>query len=250
MPSERPHLGSIEFSRCRNMWAALVAAALLSLLLAAGASAGHSILTQKPGAAGCIAEAGTNEACTDGTALHGAGSVAVSPDGTNVYVATQDSDAVTIFDRDGSTGALTQKPGTAGCISETGTFGACLDGKALDSAETVTVSPDGTSVYVGSRLSDAIAVFDRNMATGELTQKAGHRRLHLRDRHSRSLHRRHRARRRFHGHGLARWRQRLRRLPVQRRRRDLRSQHHNRCSDSETRHRRLHLRGRHGRSLR
>ncbi len=165
--------GSSGSRRRRGLSGALLAGVLASLVLAGSALASHSALTQKPGAAGCIAEAGTNPACTDGTALHGSGSVALSPDGDNAYVATQDSDAVTIFDRDPATGGLTQKAGTAGCISETGTLGACGDGRALDSAETVTVSPDGASVYVGSRLSDAIAIFDRNTTTGELTQKAG-----------------------------------------------------------------------------
>ncbi|MGB2852733.1 MAG: hypothetical protein WBC01_13830, partial [Solirubrobacterales bacterium] len=63
-------------------------------------------------------------------------------------------------------GALTQKAGTAGCISETGTAGACADGVALIGANSVTVSPDGTSAYAASRFSGAVAVFDRNTTTG------------------------------------------------------------------------------------
>ncbi len=43
-------------------------------------------------------------------------------------------------------GDLRQKPGTAGCISETGTDGDCEDGTAWDTPRAVTVSPDGTSV--------------------------------------------------------------------------------------------------------
>ena len=45
------------------------------------------------------------------------------------------------FDRDTTTGALTPLAGTAGCVSETGTAGACADGRALDGAVMVTVSP-------------------------------------------------------------------------------------------------------------
>jgi DNA-binding beta-propeller fold protein YncE len=37
----------------------------------------------------------------------------------------------------------------------------------------VAVSPDGHSVYVASGGSNAIAIFDRDTATGELTQKQG-----------------------------------------------------------------------------
>jgi hypothetical protein len=43
-----------------------------------------------------------------------------------------------------ATGALTQKAGTAGCISETGTGGECADGTALVGAFSVTVAPFGS----------------------------------------------------------------------------------------------------------
>jgi DNA-binding beta-propeller fold protein YncE len=89
-------------------------------------------------------------------------SVTISPDGASAYAASFSSNAVAIFDRNPTTGALTQKPGTAGCISETGTAGACVDGTALDGAVSVTVSPDGTSAYVASLGGDAVAIFDRD----------------------------------------------------------------------------------------
>ncbi len=130
-------------------------------------------LAQKPGAAGCISETGDGGTCADGAALAGAFSVSVSPDGENVYVAAFTSDAVAIFDRNPTTGALTQKPGTAGCISESGSGGTCTDGNGLDAASSIEVSPDGSNVYAAALLSDAITIFDRNPTTGALTQKAG-----------------------------------------------------------------------------
>ena len=130
-------------------------------------------LSQKAGTAGCISETGTGGVCEDGTALDGVVSVAVSSEGRSVYAASTNSDAVAIFDRDPSTGALTQKAGTSACISETGTGGVCHDGMGLDSAAGVAVSGDGASVYVASQLSDAVAVFDRDPAAGALSQKAG-----------------------------------------------------------------------------
>ena len=130
-------------------------------------------LTQKPGTDGCISETGTGGACADGVALNGASSVTVSPDGTSAYVASFDGDAVAVFDRDSNTGALTQKPGTDACVSETGTGGACADGVALDQTRSVIVSPDGESAYAAASSSDAIAVFDRDPTTGALTQKPG-----------------------------------------------------------------------------
>jgi hypothetical protein len=67
---------------------------------------------------------------------------------------------VGVLDRDTTTGELTQKPGTAGCVSEDGTGGACQDGKALGSAIGVFASSDAKSVYVASA-DDAVAIFDR-----------------------------------------------------------------------------------------
>ena len=55
----------------------------------------------------------------------------MSPDGKSVYVASQNSDAVVRFNRDTTTGAITQPAGAAGCISETGA-GPCANGHGLD----------------------------------------------------------------------------------------------------------------------
>jgi DNA-binding beta-propeller fold protein YncE len=135
---------------------------------------GGGDLIQKPGPAACLSDSGAGR-CRDGTALSGAASVAVSPDGKSAYVASEFSDAVAVFDRKRN-GRLIQKAGTAGCISDTGA-GPCVDGKSLQGANSVTVSPDGENVYVTSSFfaaadSNAVAVFDR-AADGTLTQKPG-----------------------------------------------------------------------------
>jgi 6-phosphogluconolactonase (cycloisomerase 2 family) len=130
-------------------------------------------LTQLSGTAGCVSESGTAGTCVNGNALSNANGVAVSPDGTSVYVTARISDSVAVFSRDTSTGELSQLSGTAGCVSESGTGGTCVDGKALDGAEGVVVSPDGAYVYVGSVVSDAVAAFSRDPATGELSQLSG-----------------------------------------------------------------------------
>lgn len=128
-------------------------------------------LVQQTGLTGCISETGSGGTCTDGTALDGAQGIAVSPDSNNVYVASTVSDSVSVFDAQTQIGTLTQKAGVAGCVSETGTGGACTDGFSLDGAGTVIVSPDGRNVYVATN-SAGIAVFDRG-SNGSLTQKAG-----------------------------------------------------------------------------
>ncbi len=126
---------------------------------------------QPAGTAGCISETGAGT-CADGHALDGAGGVAVSADGKSVYVASAGSDAVARFNRNTTTGAITQPPGTGGCVSETGA-GPCADGHALDAPRSVAVSADGKSVYVASYGSDAVARLNRNTSAGAITQPAG-----------------------------------------------------------------------------
>jgi len=46
-------------------------------------------------------------------------------------------------------------------------------GAGLREAVFLTVSPDGTALYVASQFSDAVAVFARNALTGSLTQLNG-----------------------------------------------------------------------------
>ena len=130
-------------------------------------------LTQLPGTDGCISESGSGDQCAVGKGLVTANMAVVSGDGNNVYVTSTDSRAVAIFARDTSTGLLTQLAGTSGCVSESGTGGQCIDGKALDRPLGMAISSRGNHVYVASGESDSIAVFARNESTGALTQLAG-----------------------------------------------------------------------------
>ena len=88
----------------------------------------------------------------------------VSPDGASAYYAG--GAALAVFDRGPATGALTQKAGTAGCVSQDGTGdglteGQCAVGRGLEGVADVVASPDGASVYTararaaGSRCSIA-----------------------------------------------------------------------------------------------
>lgn len=86
--------------------------------------------------------------------------VAVAPNGADVSVVGESSDAVATFTRNPSTGALAF-------------LGAVKDGvggtDGLDGARDVAYAPDGTSVYVASALDDAVASLNRNTTTGSLT---------------------------------------------------------------------------------
>jgi DNA-binding beta-propeller fold protein YncE len=129
-------------------------------------------LRRKPGAEGCVSSVAGE--CQPGRALEGAVSIAVSPDGRSVYVASLTSNAVAIFSRDPATGALRQSADASGCVS-TGGLGGCQPGRGLAGADTVAVSPDNGNVYVGGVLG-TVASFRRQVtgaATGQLSQEGG-----------------------------------------------------------------------------
>jgi DNA-binding beta-propeller fold protein YncE len=127
-------------------------------------------LTQPPAPLGCNSHDGSGGACQDDKALDGAHSVAASNDGKHVYVASERSMAVAAFSRDAATGALTQLPEEAGCVSEDGTGGACTDGAGLFNPIALAVSPNGRQVYVVSTIRGELAVLSRDRKTGTLTQ--------------------------------------------------------------------------------
>lgn len=124
-------------------------------------------LTQPPGTGGCVAVKGGG--CTTAAGLDGPNSVAVSPDGLNVYATARDSNTISVFHRNRSNGELSQLPGAAGCTSGL-PVPVCASGRALVGPDVVIVSPDGSNVYVGSFFGNAVAVFDRDHASGALTQ--------------------------------------------------------------------------------
>jgi DNA-binding beta-propeller fold protein YncE len=107
---------------------------------------------QNTGREGCIVRGGTT---TDG--LDGAYDVAVSPDGDSVYVVSYTGNTLAVFDRAGD-GSLTP----AGCIDDDGGLDTCAtQAPGLEGPRSVTVSPDGDHVYVGSFLDDAVVTFTR-----------------------------------------------------------------------------------------
>jgi DNA-binding beta-propeller fold protein YncE len=97
----------------------------------------------------------------------------VSPDGKHVYVSTVLSNAVAAFARNKVTGALPQLPGTAGCISEDGTGGLCVNGAALGRPQSIAVSKDGHNVYVASFDSNAVVTLVRDPKSGQLFELEG-----------------------------------------------------------------------------
>jgi 6-phosphogluconolactonase (cycloisomerase 2 family) len=95
--------------------------------------------------------------------LAGAFALAISPDGKNVYVASDVDDALAIFGVVARTGEL-----SPGGFFQDGVGG--VNGLAI--AQSVVVSPDGKHVYVGGRGDDAISFFTRDTVLGSLQFQA------------------------------------------------------------------------------
>jgi len=127
-------------------------------------------LTQPAAPNGCVAHNGDGVTCTAANGLETASAVLVGKNGKHVYVASFVSDAVTIFARNPTTGALTQLPGAAGCHDEVGDGVTCTDAVAIDGARGLAQSNNGRHVYVVSSSSSGVASFRRNKTTGELEQ--------------------------------------------------------------------------------
>ncbi|HEV7585401.1 MAG TPA: hypothetical protein VGO14_06440 [Solirubrobacteraceae bacterium] len=167
--------------------AAIVSATAAFAAAVAPASDGATVRGFGPlSAGGCLATQGTSADelgqthCERGRGLVGANSVAVTPDGANVYVvggAPADSPSLgygnlAILKRDTTTGAIS----SVGCMSSDGTdgrdgeTGACTATLSLIGADGVAVSPDGHTVYVASGSSASVVAFARDPATGLLTR--------------------------------------------------------------------------------
>jgi DNA-binding beta-propeller fold protein YncE len=96
-----------------------------------------------------------------GGALDGAQTVAVSPDGAHVYVASDTDDALNLYNRNATTGVLTFASARVDNIDG-------IDG--LNGVFGVAISADGKSLYATGEAEDELARFDRNPTTGVLSQ--------------------------------------------------------------------------------
>ena len=99
--------------------------------------------------------------------LNGAASVAVSPNGAQVYVAGAVDHAVVGFRRDSGTGALTFDLAYLGSAHSPTPPGGGIEG--LTGVRTIAISPDGQHLLAAGTDADKLVVFRRNGATGLLT---------------------------------------------------------------------------------
>jgi len=148
-----------------------VATAASNAVVALSRDPSTGALTQATDGSGCIVDSPL-AGCTMGVQLAGANAVALSPSGGDVYVTSLFSNSVTSFARTTPSGALTQQPGTSGCLVLLRAVG-CSFGRALAAPEGLAVSPDGASVYAAAFTTGAVAVLDRDRESGSVAQKPG-----------------------------------------------------------------------------
>ena len=134
-------------------------------------------LSRLPDPYGCFA-ATTTAGCTTSRYAGFGYDVAMSPDGRSLYTLDRDG-AVVGYARDASSGTLTPLTGTNGCVYQGGpgplSAEPCVTGHGLDSPNSLTVSPDGTLVTVGTQpsIGGGVVVLHRDTASGQLSQSAG-----------------------------------------------------------------------------
>jgi 6-phosphogluconolactonase (cycloisomerase 2 family) len=124
-------------------------------------------LSQLAGEAGCVANDGSIEMCTQAVGLGGPTSLALGRNGKFAYVVSAVSDELAVLARDRKTGTLA----SVHCVKDDGSI-MCEPAVALRQPYSVTVSPDSKHVYVAARDSDAVAVFAQERQSGSLRQLA------------------------------------------------------------------------------
>ncbi len=98
------------------------------------------------------------------TAMNDPATVAISPNGDSVYVATEEAGAVVSFSRDSGTGLLTE----TGCVSHDTATGCAVEGApGMKEPGKVQVSSDEKNVYVTSFGEQAVAEFERSTSGAE-----------------------------------------------------------------------------------
>lgn len=122
----------------------------------------------------CISQAPAPTGCQTGRVVGDTQAIAITPDGKHAY-AGQYRYGMSIFDRNPSTGLLTQKSGAAGCITDNGEddtgTSTCTTGRVSEGTFPLLISPNGKWLYnMDSHIGFSTFQIDSN---GTLTQLAG-----------------------------------------------------------------------------
>jgi hypothetical protein len=115
---------------------------------------------------------GQDEGCMVGRGVRGAAAVTFSADGTSAYVLSFVGCGIGVFDRDVTSGALTQKAGEAGAATKHASTGACQNVVAGNSGFRgggIALSADGHWLFVSARA--GLAIYARAPRGGALKYK-------------------------------------------------------------------------------
>ncbi len=137
-------------------------------------------LTQNHAPNACVtteAITGQTASCSSAVGIEGALGVAISPEGNNVYVSGSFADGEAAFAREPAEGELKQLVSPYECVTSkpSGCGLGSNELTGLGEARRVTVSPDGTNLYVAGQSSHAIVELARTVtpAVTSLSQNTG-----------------------------------------------------------------------------
>jgi 6-phosphogluconolactonase (cycloisomerase 2 family) len=109
--------------------------------------------------------------------LDGVASLAVSPDGRDLYAVSYGSasgeDSLVAFARDPHTGGLEPLHGRGACVESRPVVRCASSAPGLEGATALTMSRDGRFLYVASEMSGAVVAFARNPHTGQIAPLQG-----------------------------------------------------------------------------
>jgi len=148
------------------------------MIAAFGRDPTSGALRQLPARSGCLS-VHKRRGCRHVRGMATVGSLAIAPDGRNIYVVAKARASVVVLRREAETGALRQLPGRGGCLSRKRARSlACRRTPSLREGTAVLLPPDGRHVYVfGSGPSDAdgttITSFARRLTDGALRRLRG-----------------------------------------------------------------------------
>lgn len=133
-------------------------------------------LTQLAGLGSCISS-GAGVGCGTARAMDAADSLAISPDGAHLYVASSSRGTIAVLSRDAASGALSQALDASGCLSVDGLddtgAATCVPVPRLSGVGELAISADGASAYAAASVDGSVLAFSRDAATGALSWLAG-----------------------------------------------------------------------------
>jgi hypothetical protein len=134
----------------------------------------------------CVSDTGTSPAgpCVDGRGLFRPERAVLSKNRRFLYISSYgfgdpaSPSPLAVLNRNPKNGMLSERPGTAACISSDGNSGdepgeSCRNGRALTGGYAGMLSPDGTTLYFSEFESNALVMFRASPKTGAFHQLGG-----------------------------------------------------------------------------